>query len=689
MLTSEPTTDRNSSRRQARLRNARGLADRKRCQNAIAPSAEPAAGRFPDRLQTSVMTLPIEDYALIGDTQTAGLVGRDGSIDWACFPRFDSGACFAALLGEPRQRALADRARGHVRSVRPPVPRSTRSYWRRSSKTDDGAVRLIDFMPLRGQAPRHRPHRRRRARAGHDADASSSIRFDYGRVVPWVRRSDGTLTAIGGPDALCLRGDVEVHGEGLATVGAFVVGAGERRSFILTWYPSHEDLPAPRRPDRGTATRPRAGGEHGPRAATTRGRWREAVGTLAARAQGADLSGRPAASSPRRPRPFRSGSGGVRNWDYRYCWLRDATLTLYALMLGGYTEEAARLARVAAARGRRRARPAADHVRRWRGERRLTEYEVPWLPGYEGSTPGSHRQRRPSISCSSTSTARSWTRCTRRASVRNRARSLGLVRCSGRLLDLAGIQMDGAGPRHLGGARAATALHPLEGDGLGRVRSRDQVRGACSVSTGPIDKWKQIRAQIHAEVCARGYDRDAQRLHAVLWPLRSRRQPAHDSARRLPSRRPTRGSSAPWRRSSVSSSRDGFVLRYRTEHGRERTDCRPARACFCPAASGWRTPTPSSGERDDARASLRAAARAAQRCRAAVRGIRPGGRANARELPAGLLASRPRQHGLQPERDPPAARAPSSRRRRRVAAHFEGVLTEAELAEAYRPPPRQ
>src|SRR5215218_10881949 len=188
-------------------------------------------------------TRRIEDYALLGDLQTAALVGRDGSIDWCCFPRFDSGACFAALLGGPE----------HGRWLLAPTieVRSTERRYRQDTlvletliETDAGAVRVIDFMPPRG----HDPDIVRiveGVRGRVPMRSELVIRFDYGRIVPWVRRIDHTRVAIAGPDALCLRTPVDIHGEELTTVSNFDVEPGERIPFVLTWYPSHAPLPEP------------------------------------------------------------------------------------------------------------------------------------------------------------------------------------------------------------------------------------------------------------------------------------------------------------------------------------------------------------------------------------------------------------------------------------------------------------
>jgi GH15 family glucan-1,4-alpha-glucosidase len=326
----------------------------------------------------------IEDYALVGDTQTAALISRAGAVDWAPFPRFDSGSCFAALLGD----------RDHGRwSIAPapdvPVRGVTRRYrpgtlvLETDFETDGGAVRVIDFMPVRGPTS-DLVRIVEGLRGSVPMRFDLVMRFDYGRVVPWVRREQDALLAVAGPDALCLRSDLDLRGEDLATVADFSIVAGERRATVCTWFPSHQSLPTP--VDAAVALREtedwwRAWSER----CQYQGRWREPVLTslmlLKALTYGptGGIVAAPTTSLPER-------LGGVRNWDYRYCWLRDSTLTLYALMLTGYTDEAKAwrewLLRAAAGD------PAKLQIMySVSGERRLDERELDWLPGYEGSHP--------------------------------------------------------------------------------------------------------------------------------------------------------------------------------------------------------------------------------------------------------------------------------------------------------------
>ncbi|MBA3275532.1 MAG: glycoside hydrolase family 15 protein, partial [Chloroflexia bacterium] len=324
----------------------------------------------------------IGDYAYLGDLQTGVLVSREGSIDWCCFPRFDSGACFAALLGEPE----------HGRWLVAPVGeeyRSTRRYRPDSliletlHETADGAVRVIDFMPPRGGAPDI-------VRIVEGVQGSVRmhselvVRFGYGRIVPWVRRVDGALLAIAGPDALCLRTAAEVHGENLTSVSEFVVSAGERIPFVLTWYPSHESLPPAIEPE--TALRETESfWLDWARQCHTGGEFEDVIrqSLLVLKALTYSPSGgivaAPTTSLP-------EWIGGVRNWDYRYCWLRDASLTLVAMLRAGYGGEAIAwrdwLLRTIAGD------PAEVQIMYGiAGERRLEERELDWLPGFANSTP--------------------------------------------------------------------------------------------------------------------------------------------------------------------------------------------------------------------------------------------------------------------------------------------------------------
>jgi GH15 family glucan-1,4-alpha-glucosidase len=324
----------------------------------------------------------IEDYGLIGDLQTAALVSRQGCIDWLCFPRFDSGACFAALLGteENGRWSLAPQA---------PVTRTGRRYrddtlvLETELETAEGVVRLIDFMPPRGEAPD--VVRIVEGVSGTVAMRMSlSIRFDYGWVIPWVRRREDGILAVAGPDALFLATPVELVGRNFHTVAEFEVREGDRVPFVLTWYPSHH---AP--PQRVDAEQALADTESFWREWVTDcthvGRFREplvrSLITLKALTY-APTGGIVAAPTTSLPEAL----GGVRNWDYRYCWLRDATLTLLALVRAGYEGEA-RAWRNWLLRAIAGLPDQLQIMYGLGGERRLSELELHWLGGYEGSRP--------------------------------------------------------------------------------------------------------------------------------------------------------------------------------------------------------------------------------------------------------------------------------------------------------------
>ncbi|MFF7312496.1 glycoside hydrolase family 15 protein [Streptomyces sp. NPDC008137] len=326
----------------------------------------------------------IEDYALIGDEQTAALVGTDGSVDWLCLPRFDSAACFAKLLG--------DEDNGYWRIAPVGADRCTRRAYRRDTlvldtewETERGAVRVTDLMPQRDQAPDL-------VRIVECLDGEVTLhsviklRFDYGSIVPWMRRSDGHRVAVAGPDSAWLRSEPEVRswGEEFGTHAEFTVKKGEKVAFVLTWHPSHEERPPLVDPYealrhsvedwRAWVSRCRYDGPY--RDAVVR-----SLITLKALTY-APTGGIVAAlttSLPEEP-------GGVRNWDYRYCWLRDSTLTLGALLAAGYQDEAEAwrnwLLRAVAGD------PADLQIMYGlAGERRLPESELPWLPGFAGSRP--------------------------------------------------------------------------------------------------------------------------------------------------------------------------------------------------------------------------------------------------------------------------------------------------------------
>lgn len=326
----------------------------------------------------------IEDYALIGDCETAALVARDGSIDWLCFPRFDSGACFAALLGTPEHGRWLLAPVGNIRNIRRRYREGT-LILETEYETDDGVVTLIDWMPPRTAVPDVM-----RIVAGKRGQVPMRmeliIRFDYGSVVPWVRHMERGIRATAGPDTVYCRTDVELRGENLHTVADFTVSAGQRIPFELSWCATYQHQPVPEGKDvaqnlKETEEWWREWSDR----CTYQGEWRDAVlrSLIILKALTyAPTGGLVAAATTSLPEKL----GGVRNWDYRYCWLRDATFTLYALMAGGYTQEACawREWLINAVAGK----PSELQIMYGlAGERRLTELTLDWLPGYEGASP--------------------------------------------------------------------------------------------------------------------------------------------------------------------------------------------------------------------------------------------------------------------------------------------------------------
>ena len=324
----------------------------------------------------------IEDYGLIGDLQTVALVSRLGSIDWLCFPRFDSGAIFASLLGDEENGQWTIRPAGNFDSLGRRY-RGDTLVLETELESSSGAVRLVDFMPPRGEAP-DVVRIVEGVRGTVDMQMELVLRFDYGSTVPWVRNLDGALVAIAGPDAVCIRTPIELEGRNLRTYAEFQVREGDRIPFVLTWFPSHRELPEPVDAEDALADTVEYWEEWASRC-TMDGRWRDATVrsllTLKALTYG-PTGGIVAAATTSLPEQI----GGVRNWDYRYCWLRDATLTLLAFLRAGYLDEAHQwrdwLLRAIAGS------PEDVQVMYGvAGERRLTELELDWLSGYEGSRP--------------------------------------------------------------------------------------------------------------------------------------------------------------------------------------------------------------------------------------------------------------------------------------------------------------
>jgi len=441
----------------------------------------------------------IEDYALIGDCETAALVGRDGSVDWLCWPRFDSDACFAALLGDPSHGrwkiAPVDEGATATRRYRPgTLILETRL------ETAEGAATLIDFMPLRSEASDLvRLIRGERGRLALRAELI--LRFGYGAVTPWVTRlEDGGLSAVAGPDRVVLRGSAETHGQGMTTVSDFSVEAGETVAFVLSHGASHrpppraiDPLAALEETDRFWRDWTGRGDVKGPYAEAIR----RSLIVLKALTH-FPTGGVVAAPTTSLPEQF----GGVRNWDYRFCWVRDATLTLLSLMNAGYFDEAAAwrdwLLRAVAG--------SPDQMQIMYGlggERRLIEWRADWLPGYEGAAP---------------------------VRIGNAAYDQVQLDVYGELMDALHQARKGGlpGSEPAWAVQRALLAHvervwdqPDEGiwevrDGrrhftfskvMAWVAVDRAVKGAEAFGLdGEVDRWRGLRDRIHADVCARGVD---------------------------------------------------------------------------------------------------------------------------------------------------------------------------------------
>ncbi|WNI14958.1 glycoside hydrolase family 15 protein [Actinacidiphila sp. ITFR-21] len=445
---------------------------------------------------------PIEDYAIIGDLQTAALVGPDGSIDWLCLPRFDSAACFAALLGDPDNGRWRLAPRGAKRCARRSYRGDTLvldTFW----QTPTGTVKVTDFMPQRDHAPDL--IRIVEGVAGEVVMRGElALRFDYGSVVPWVRHTDGYRVAVAGPDSVWLRAEpaVLMYGRNMRTYADFTVAAGEKVAFILTWHPSHEKLPR-RAEDPYQALRHCLDDWDAWSARCVyEGPWRSAVLrsmiTLKALTY-APTGAIAAAATTSLPEEI----GGVRNWDYRYCWLRDAALTLNALISGGFLQEAHAwrdwLLRAVAGD------PADLQIMYGiSGERRLPEYEVPWLAGYEGSAPvrvGNAAAGQ--LQLDVYGEVLDCLHLARQRGLDDVAHAWSLQRALMDFLESKWREPDEGLWEVRGGRR-----HFVHSKVMAWVAADRAVRTvqAHPRLKGDVDRWRSMRAQVHAEVCEKGYD---------------------------------------------------------------------------------------------------------------------------------------------------------------------------------------
>ena len=468
------------------------------------------------------MSLPLEDYGLIGDLQTAALVGRDGSIDWLCLPRFDSGAVFAALLGDDSHGRWRIRPAGHHRTIGRRY-RGDTLVLETDMQGEGGAIRLIDFMPPRGEAPD--VVRIVEGLGGTvEVEMELVLRFDYGHVVPWIRRIDGTLTGVAGPDAVTFATPVELVGENMRTYARFQVREGDRIPFVLTWYPSHRPLPEPIDAEHALLDAERYWQEWESQC-THGGEWHDDVhrSLLVLKALTyAPTGGIVAAPTTSLPEEL----GGVRNWDYRFCWLRDATLTLLSMVRAGYVEEARAwrdwLLRSSAGN------PGELQVMYGvAGERRLVELELDWLPGYEGARPvrignGASGQLQLDVYGEVIDALHQ----SRLAGLEASVDAWNLTRKVLEWLETGWEQPDEGIWEVRGGRRHFTHSKVMCWVAFDRAVKATETLGRG----GPAQRWRGIRDNIRAEVLAQGYDEelgaftqsyDSKRLDAsaLMFPI--------------------------------------------------------------------------------------------------------------------------------------------------------------------------
>jgi GH15 family glucan-1,4-alpha-glucosidase len=441
----------------------------------------------------------IEDYGLIGDLQTAALVGLNGSVDWLCLPRFDSPSCFTALLGDERhgrwRLAPAGEVTGTSRRYRPGTLVLETDF-----EAADGTVRVTDFMPRRGgRAPQLvRIVEGLRGRVPMRMDLA--LRPDYGSVVPWVERVVDGIVVQSGPDAFHLSTPLELGVDREATTAEFTALEGARQSFVLSWYPSYSEAPPVEDGDSALARTDAFWREWSGRC-TYDGEYRDEVLTslIALKAMTDETTGAVVAA-PTTSLP--EDLGGVRNWDYRYCWLRDSVLTLNSLIAGGYTDEAIAFRDFAFRAGT--GDPSKLQIMYGvGGERRLDEFELDWLPGYENSSP---------------------------VRVGNAASGQFQLDVYGEVVGVAGVAVEKLGrldPRNW--ARSLALVEHVEqvwrepDDGIWEARgprrhyTQSKVMAWVVFDTAlriverfgldaPVERWKQIRQEIHDEVCEKGYD---------------------------------------------------------------------------------------------------------------------------------------------------------------------------------------
>jgi GH15 family glucan-1,4-alpha-glucosidase len=454
------------------------------------------------RMPQAPESKPLEDYALIGNMISAALVARDGSIDWLCLPRFDSPACFAALLG----------TREHGRwQIAPAQPYEARRRYLPGTaviattfETDGGTAELVDFMPLTNDEQKVDVMRIVRGiRGSVDFNMELILRFNYGQAVPWVRRRDYGLSAVAGPDAVELNTDVPLEGHNLTTTSAFTVRAGDSVPFTLSYHRSHQMphfVPDRQESLEATVASWQEWSRHG-HADCGNPRWNDAVARslltlklLTFRPTGGIVAA-PTASLPEE-------LGGPRNWDYRYCWIRDSALTLYALLNAGYREEAEAwrgwLLRAAAGH------PEQLHIMYGiAGERWLPENQVPWLPGYANSKPVrignlAIEQLQLDVYGELSDTLHA----AREAKLGPLAEAWRVEKVLLKHLEQVWRQLDHGMWESRGEPRAYTHSRVMSWVAFDRAVKSVEHFGL----EGPVEQWREVRAEIHADICEHGFD---------------------------------------------------------------------------------------------------------------------------------------------------------------------------------------
>jgi len=517
--------------------------------------------------------MKIEDYGFLSDTETAALVNRNGSIDWLCMPRFDSPACFARLLGTEENGFWQITPRHEVKDIRRQY-RDGSLILETEFETSEGRVRLIDTMPLRDANPDI--VRVVEGLSGYvEMTMKMVVRFDYGEIIPWVQHYEDGIVAKAGPDGLILRSDVPTHGENLSTVADFTVGKGDRVAFVLTWFPSHLEPPAAVKSEESIRQTEAFWSEWSGRCKHDHP-WAEAVERSLVVLKGltyAPTGGIVAAATTSLPEAI----GGERNWDYRFCWLRDATFTLLSLIGAGYKEEAAawRDWLLRAAAGSPEQMQILYGVA---GERRLLEFELPHLTGYANSRPvrvGNAAADQFQLDVYGEVLDALYQ--ARMAGLPTSEPALGLERHLVEFVSKNWRKPDEGIWEVRGGSRNFTHSKMMAWVALDRAVRSSTIHGA----DGDLAKWRSVRDEIHREVCAQGFNSgrgaftqsfECERLDASLlvMPL----------VGFLPIEDPrVQGTIAAIERELL---RDGFVMRYDPQRSAHVDGLPPGEGAFLP-----------------------------------------------------------------------------------------------------------